>query len=52
MKKEKWLSALFFETGLYEFAELSGEDDIIIRLYLQHNQTPEQIAYIERRSRY
>ena len=44
MKKEKWLNTLFFETGLYELARLPREVDIIIKLYLQHNQTPQQIA--------
>ena len=44
MRKEKWLNTLFFETGLFELAPLRGEEDRIIRKYLQDRKTLEQIA--------
>ena len=44
MKKEKWLSTLFFETGLFELAGLRSEEDRIIRQYLQDSKTPARIA--------
>ena len=44
MRKEKWLNTLFFETGLFELAPLRGEEDRMIRKYLQDRKTLEQIA--------
>ena len=44
MEKEKWLNNLFFDTGLFELAALRGEEEKIIRKYLQDSETPEQIA--------
>jgi hypothetical protein len=44
MKKEKWLNALFFETGLFEMAGLQDEEDRVIRKYLQDSKTPKHIA--------
>ena len=44
MKKEKWLNSLFFDTGLFELAPLLGEEDRIIRKYLQDRILTGEIA--------